>query len=1000
LIQATGGRIVLASAQAATVSLNGGLYEIAVDQGVANGTVANSGTLATGAAAGSIVLSALDAANLVSGVINLEGVQQASRIEVHGGQVVLASDLNAATVAGSSSHVEVHAGAQIQDAVDIAGAGATIDVWGGSYTEGHANVDYFGAPGGQKFGLHVYKDNLLIRGRKPSGAALTGLDDPDMPAVTAQYQTGFGAQHFVSGSGVTVEGLKFRPVSTGTNKTFEVIGNDFTLRNSVIDNSGNATAAAFYISDFAIAGRPEVETFRIENNRFIAGTTPSALVVVASGAGNDTPASDRIFSGNQLIGTPGLSGARGFQIQGELPHVPWQIFTAGAVTVENNSFANFDVPVRTVGLLSQQLDWNSVFNGNTFVGGAALAFEGGTSTARAASVSVAPQDGTTTPNDAPDTRITRSIQASIDRAQPGDTVRALAGTYVQSSTLKVSKGLTLAGAGQGETVIDARGVGSYGLSVSADDVTLSDFTLYGPSAFFASAYGIKVSPGGPASSRLRNFTIRDVTSRGAGKAELDLNGVDGALIERVVADGAPVGNDAGTTQGAGIQLTDSANVTIRDSTTRNNAWGGVALYQANRSYDQQTANITVEGGNTFHEANPLYLQDESASRDFGALALHGFDYAVRNSDAASHNDQYTWLQYTLNGAVDLAVNLATPGQSYVQGWNVSAPTQDFHVGVGNVQGGGTRAMSIQAAIDAASPGDTLNVAAGKYTGDLLLRGNTRLVTSGADIWIDGDIQGAGGNAYALSLNAGAGDVTLLSGGTAANPLGRLEVASGDFTLLGTLWVTGYDIDALGNVALSDHTLRSAGTGVTNAINAAGNVTGSTVAQAGVQIRSSGNVAANVTAQGEVAVAAVNVNGNFAASRAAFEAQNQVNVTVDVPNGVEIQSGGAANVSGSASSVRIDAPSGSVSGDFGQVTNAGSGLIEVNGKPQVGTSIAASADNSRIVPSEVATAATVPGLPARGEEAAPLRRVRPGSAGDALERGEAVELDLSPAEDDE
>src|SRR5262249_59843918 len=107
----------------------------------------------------------------------------------------------------------------------------------------------------------------VVRGRNAAGGALAGLDDPQMPVVTAQYQTGFGAQHFVSGSGVTIDGMKFKPVATGDNKTLEVIGNDFTLTRSVIDNSGNGTAAAFYISDFAIAGRPQVETFHLDNNR-------------------------------------------------------------------------------------------------------------------------------------------------------------------------------------------------------------------------------------------------------------------------------------------------------------------------------------------------------------------------------------------------------------------------------------------------------------------------------------------------------------------------------------------------------------------------------------------------------------------------------------------------------------------------------------------------------------------------------------------------------------
>src|SRR5688572_24953940 len=141
VITALGGRIVLGGAQAATISFNGGLYELAVGEGVAGSSVTNSGTLrtattTTGAVpSGTIVLSAPEVDNVVSGAINLSGIQRANRIEVNGGVVTLRSDLDASMVAGSSGKANVHNGAQIQDAVDIARTGATIDVFGGTYAE-------------------------------------------------------------------------------------------------------------------------------------------------------------------------------------------------------------------------------------------------------------------------------------------------------------------------------------------------------------------------------------------------------------------------------------------------------------------------------------------------------------------------------------------------------------------------------------------------------------------------------------------------------------------------------------------------------------------------------------------------------------------------------------------------------------------------------------------------------------------------------------------------
>src|SRR5690606_20374750 len=185
--------------------------------------------------------------------------------------------------------------ASVQAGVNAVVAGGTVFVLPGEYSEGVTGVGYFGEPGGQKFGLHVAKDGLTIRGVDAGWQPITRAADV-AAYVTALYQTGFGAQHFVAGSNVTIEGLGFRPVSNGTNKTLEVIGENFTLRNSVIDNRGNATAANFYISDFELAGTPRVERFMLEGNVFHGGTTASAMVVVGGGVGRNTGAENRVVS--------------------------------------------------------------------------------------------------------------------------------------------------------------------------------------------------------------------------------------------------------------------------------------------------------------------------------------------------------------------------------------------------------------------------------------------------------------------------------------------------------------------------------------------------------------------------------------------------------------------------------------------------------------------------------------------------------------------------------
>src|SRR4029077_14752148 len=102
-----------------------------------------------------------------------------------------------------------------------------------------------------------------------------------------------------------------------------------------------------------------------------------------------------------------------------------------------------------------------------------------------------------------------------------------------------------------------------------------------------------------------------------------------------------------------------------------------------------------------------------------------------------------------------------------------------------------------------------------------------------------------------------GNISMVSGGSETAPLGMLSVSANDFTLSSTLWVSGYDIDALGSVALSGHTLRAL-SGLANAISAGGSVTGSTVSAGDVQITGT-NVVTSIISLGNVTLVATTVD---------------------------------------------------------------------------------------------------------------------------------------------
>jgi filamentous hemagglutinin family protein len=991
-IIATAGTIALAGSTAATISLNGGLYEFAIPGGATGSTVTNAAGANLDAA--TIRLGVGDAANLLSGVINLEGVQLASSaIVVNGATVELKSALQAPSATGNSITVNVSGTGRIQDAVNIAktgtpGNGAAVNVSAGNYTE-----------------------QVLLN---KAGMTLAGQSSAKIVVPDATQVNGIS----IAANNVTVSGMEIAgPVNQsylnyawGSNISRGiVVGNGitgFTISNNTIHDVRNG---------ILIDGR---NTGSVTGNR--VDNTKSAISV------QYTDSSGITVSGNTQ-GSQGNEWGLNLHLNGHLD---------GSNNIVSNS-----TPISVDPTLSWQQSLLGLSAANA---GWSVQDQAYTSSNRT-QVTVA-SSGTAT-NQGSSLAPLNTLPAGVNAVVTGGTVNLAAGTYVQPSTLVINKSLTLSGAGEAGTVIDARSVSGYGLQVSADNVTLRNFTLYGPSANTASSYGIKVSPLSAPTSRLGNFAISHVSIQGSGRAELDLNGVDGATIDNVMADGAPVGASSGVSEGAGIQLTDSANITVRNTTTRNNHWGGLALYQANRFYDQQVNNITAESSNNFTEINPVYMQDESASRNFGTLSIAGFGYAVRNAA----QDEYTWLQATQQKAFDFAVNLGNTPSSYVQGWTGALTNQEFQVGIGSLAGGGTQALSINTALSHASSGATVRVGAGTYAESVVLNnlynlyfsgstvrgltlnagaagtgisgtvtadsatgflfnapirllGDTTLATLGADINLNGDIQNAAGVARGLRLTAGyggvRGNVHLATGGTNANPLGPFAVIANRFSLDGTLWVKSYSIDASGDVSLSSHTMRAQDAGAANILNAGGNVTGSTISLGSVQIVSAASVIANVIAT-DVAVqaqGAVNVVVN--ASKAAKLSGNSVVATVVAPV-VAVAAVQEARVSGASSNLTVSAPKGSVSGSFGQVTNTGGGLVNVNGKPQGNPTLSSNAENNRVVPS--GDLATQDGPRIRLAQAGNawvsgqggVSLSTPEAAGDAIDIGQSIELDLSP-----
>lgn len=159
-----------------------------------------------------------------------------------------------------------------------------------------------------------------------------------------------------------------------------------------------------------------------------------------------------------------------------------------------------------------------------------------------------------------------TIQSAINAASPGDEIFVENGIY--NENLIINKSITLRWKTRNNTIINPITPGAYGITVTADDVSLRRFTLQN-----AQHYGIKVAK---SSWYLSNLVINNVTVKNSAKSHIDLNGVRDSTISNVIVTNTP--------SGVGIGLQNNIDVTVSNVTSTNNAWGGVGVWTTTNTW--------------------------------------------------------------------------------------------------------------------------------------------------------------------------------------------------------------------------------------------------------------------------------------------------------------------------------------------------------------------------------------------------------------------------------
>ncbi len=215
-----------------------------------------------------------------------------------------------------------------------------------------------------------------------------------------------------------------------------------------------------------------------------------------------------------------------------------------------------------------------------------------------------------------------TIQAAIDAAADGDTIRVGSGTYTEN--LEILKSLTLTGVdtGSGRPIVD--GNGSSAIAIIANGVTIQGFTVTGANGplMYTAPAGIYVYGS--------NATITDNIVSG------NYNGIylEGSSNDNLTGNKAD-GNHIG------IYLFQSSNVSVTGNSASSNTFRGVYIREGSKN--RLTGNTISDNG-----AMAIYL---SSTKD-NVLWLNSISNVI-NTWITGENTNYwnssTQMEYTYSG---------------------------------------------------------------------------------------------------------------------------------------------------------------------------------------------------------------------------------------------------------------------------------------------------------------------------------------------------------------
>lgn len=553
----------------------------------------------------------------------------------------------------------------IQAGIDAVDAGGTVNVFPGSYNEVASNRYLFNGSGPYQFGLFIgqNKAGITVRGVDASGNPITAYASV-AAEVTTNATNSFGYSGiFVEADNVTIAGLRILPNTAGDNKTIEIIGDNFTLRDCHLDIN-TTDGGSVYFNDWRFntgTNTSHVQRYTVEENWL-----EKVSVDIASGAGYSGPVSGRVIR-NNLITDNGPWASISFNGSGT--GVPWFVYSVGGAVIEGNQFLRGDQHIRARGDYdNSQFDWASYFNNNTFDRAVVVGPNPPGDLRTYSYVS----SGYTMNNVR---RIGALIQGEVDHAQAGDKVLVAAGTYVEQ--VIVNQSLTLQGAGASLTHIVAPAAASRAQFTIAESTATFDPVVF---AYGGTRAGNAVSGAG-----VINFAMSDFHVNGNDDAQATpryvgvlLRNVKPGTVASNTIDGlAPA---SGNPQTGGIMVYGDSNATVLGNTISSHRRIGIVVTGDWGPLPDPTANIVDNTVTGLGPTGPGSWAENGIQLSYGAAG------AIRNNIVSNHSfaGNTAWaassiLVYQAAGTVEVSGNQVTNGQAGIYWVEASGTIKDNQV---------------------------------------------------------------------------------------------------------------------------------------------------------------------------------------------------------------------------------------------------------------------------------------------------------------------------------